>query len=237
MARQTALVTGVSRGIGAAIATRLNAQGYEVVGISRSKPDGFDGTHYAVDLGASDAKARLADIAAAHKPGRLVANAGIAGAADLLATTDADFEQVQRVNVQSVIWAMQACAPNMKADAFGRIVVVGSRAALGKKERISYATSKAALEGLVRTAALELGPNGVTVNIVAPGPIETEMFATLQPEGSPARKRITDATAVLRMGRPDEIADACSYFLGGDAGFTTGQTLYVCGGMSVGTAR
>ncbi|MEM1306017.1 MAG: SDR family oxidoreductase [Pseudomonadota bacterium] len=237
MGRQTALVTGVSRGIGAAIATRLNAQGYDVVGISRSTPDGFAGTHYAVDLGASDAKARLADIAAEHKPGRLVANAGIAGAADLLATTDADFEQVQRVNVQSVIWAMQACAPHMTADAFGRIVVVGSRAALGKKERISYATSKAALEGLVRTAALELGPDGVTVNIVAPGPIETEMFATLQPEGSPARKRITDATAVLRMGRPAEVADACGYFLGDDAGFTTGQTLFVCGGMSVGTAR
>ncbi|MEO1719093.1 MAG: SDR family NAD(P)-dependent oxidoreductase, partial [Pseudomonadota bacterium] len=173
MGRETVLVTGVSRGIGAAIATALTAAGHDVVGLSRTKPDGFQGTHYAIDLGEVSAKEQLHEIADRHAPGRLVANAGIASSADLMTTTDDDFERVQRVNVQSIIWAMQSCAPHMTKDRFGRIVVIGSRAALGKKERIAYATSKAALLGLVRTAALELGADGITVNLVAPGPIET----------------------------------------------------------------
>ncbi len=238
MARETVLVTGVSRGIGKAIAADLSGRGYAVVGLSRSAPaDGFDGIHRAVDLGAPDAKARLMEIAAEFAPGRLVANAGISGAGTLEETTDADFAEMFRVNVQSVMWAMQAVAPAMRADGFGRIVVLGSRAALGKRARIAYATAKSALTGLVRTTALELGPAGITVNIIAPGPIETEMFTTLQPHGTPARQAIVDQVPVGRVGEPSEIAAATAYFLSNDAGFTTGQTLHVCGGMSIGAAR
>lgn len=238
MARDTVLITGVSRGIGLAIAQRLHRSGCKVVGLSRGDPpSAFEGVHRAVDLTAAGAKAQLTAICEEFAPGRLVANAGIALAGSLQDVTDADFETTMRLNLQSVIWAMQAATPAMRRDGFGRIVAIGSRAALGKRERIAYSASKAALSGLVRTAALELGEHAITVNIVAPGPTETEMFASHQPEGSPARAAIVANTAVRRMGQPDEIAAAVAYFLSSEAGFTTGQTLNVCGGMSIGAAR
>ncbi|MEM7775666.1 MAG: SDR family oxidoreductase [Pseudomonadota bacterium] len=237
MARNTVLVTGVSRGIGRAIADRLAAGGYQVVGISRTLPEDYAGIHRCIDLSQATAKAQLADVVAEFAPGRLVANAGISSGAGLLDVNDGDLEDVWRVNLQSVVWSMQAVVPTMQADKFGRIVVIGSRAALGKAERTAYAASKAALGGVVRTTALEFGRDGITINIVAPGPIDTEMFAKHQPEGSPARQAIVDTTAVGRIGRPDEVAKATRYFLSDDAGFTTGQTLYVCGGMTVGAVQ
>ncbi|MEL6621314.1 MAG: SDR family oxidoreductase [Pseudomonadota bacterium] len=237
MGRETVLVTGVSRGIGSAIAARCSVDGFATIGLSRTPPETFHGEHYAVDLNSVASRDLLTEIANDHAPTRLVCNAGVASSSGILDETDESFERVMRVNVQSIVWAMQACIPHMKAVGFGRIVVIGSRAALGKRERIAYATSKAALEGLVRTTALEVGGDGITVNLVAPGPIETEMFTKLQPVGSDARRKIVDTTAVGRVGTPAEIASAVSYFLSNDAGFTTGQSLYVCGGMSVGAAR
>ena len=238
MARDCVLVTGVSRGIGKAIAARLADDGYRVVGVSRSRPEGFPGEHRAIDLSdAPAAKAALAEIAAEFAPQRLVANAGIAAGSGIGEVTDDEIESVLKVNLQSVIWCMQAVMPAMRSGGFGRIVLIGSRAALGKAQRIAYASSKAALGGLARTTALEVGRDGVTINVVAPGPIETEMFAQLQPEGSPARNAIVSAMPVGRVGRPEEIAAACAYFLHDDAGFTTGQTLYVCGGMTVGLTQ
>ncbi|MGF1649347.1 MAG: SDR family NAD(P)-dependent oxidoreductase [Hyphomicrobiaceae bacterium] len=235
MARQTVLVTGVSRGIGQAIAAHLSASGYEVIGLSRTRPEGFAGRHVALDLADPAARQTLADLCAEVRPGRVVANAGIAGASSLLDVADAHLEAVVRVNLTSVVWLMQAAARHMMADGFGRMVVLGSRAALGKRDRIAYSASKAALGGLVRTAALELGQHGITINIVAPGPIETEMFAKLQPAGSPQRDAIVAETAVGRVGQPGEVAAAVDYFLSDAAGFTTGQTLYVCGGLTVGS--
>jgi 3-oxoacyl-[acyl-carrier protein] reductase len=232
--RPAALVTGVSRGIGRAIATRLAADGYHVVGVSRSAPENFEGTYRALDLSAPDAKAQLFEIAAEFKPSRVVANAGISAGGPIEDVSDDEFADVMRTNVQSVLWTMQAGLPAMKANSFGRIVVIGSRASLGKAERVPYAASKSALSGMVRTAALELGRHGITVNIVAPGPIDTEMFAKHQPEGSPAREKIVSTMPVGRMGLPEEVADAVAYFCGDKAGFTTGQSLFVCGGLSVG---
>jgi len=238
MARETVLVTGVSRGIGKATAAQLADNGYAVVGVSRSKPDAFPGPHRAIDLSDPEsAKAALQDIADEFKPQRLVANAGIASGLGIDSVDDAELEEVFKVNLQSVVWCIQAVLPAMRADGFGRIVLIGSRAALGKVNRVAYSASKSALGGLARTTALEVGRDGVTINVVAPGPIDTEMFSQFQPPGSPAREAIVGGTAVGRVGRPDEIAAACGYFLSDAAGFTTGQTLYVCGGMTVGAVQ
>ena len=128
----------------------------------------------------------------------------------------------------------QACLAGMRARRWGRIVNLGSRAALGKEGRTGYAATKAGILGLTRTWALELARDGITVNAVAPGPIATEMFAAHNPPGAAATEAIIGQIPVGRVGRPEEVAAAIAYFLREDAGFVTGQTLYVCGGLSVG---
>ncbi|MDT8343198.1 MAG: SDR family oxidoreductase [Thermohalobaculum sp.] len=234
MGREHILVTGVSRGIGRAIATRLADDGFTVIGISRRPVPHFRGIHRAVDLAAPDAREALAAIAADFAPLRLIANAGVVEAAPLDGVTSDQFAHAMRVNIESVIWAMQALAPAMRAAGFGRIVTLGSRAALGKAERAVYSASKAGVAGLTRSMALELAPHGITVNCVAPGPIDTEMFAENQPEGSPARAALVARVPLGRMGAPEEVAAAVAFLASDQAGYITGQTLYVCGGYSVG---
>ncbi|MEM9147489.1 MAG: SDR family oxidoreductase [Pseudomonadota bacterium] len=233
MGRDTVLLTGASRGIGAAIAQRLSADGHQVIGIARGPAEAC-AHQRSIDLSQPTAKAELAAIGAEFGPCRLVANAGIVTLGALETVSDADFEATMQVNVQSVLWSIQAVAPAMKAAGFGRIVTIGSRAALGKVGRASYSSSKAAVTGLTRAMALELAPHGITVNCVAPGPIETEMYATDQPPGSPAREAAIARVPLGRIGQPDEVAAAVSHLLSDEAGFTTGQVLHVCGGLSVG---
>jgi len=235
MGRETVLVTGASRGIGRAVAERCLADGYRVIGLSRSETEA-PWEHRSLDLNDPSARERLAGIAAETGPTRLVANAGIVTVGPVETVTDADFEATMRTNVQAVVWCVQAVLPAMRAAGFGRIVTLGSRAALGKAGRTSYAASKAAVTGLTRSLAIELAPDGITVNGVAPGPIDTEMFATDQPPGSPAREALVANVPLGRVGRTEEVAEAVAHFLSERAGFTTGQMLNVCGGLSVGLA-
>jgi NAD(P)-dependent dehydrogenase (short-subunit alcohol dehydrogenase family) len=228
------LVTGASRGIGRAIATRMADDGHEVIGLSRRPIEGFRGIHRAVDLGHPDAEEALREIGEEFRPTRLIANAGVVEGAALGDVTPAQFAHAMRINLESVIWAMQAVVPAMRDAGFGRIVTLGSRAALGKSERAVYSASKAGIGGLTRAMALELAPHGITVNCVAPGPIDTEMFAENQPEGSPAREAIVARVPLRRMGRPEEVAAAVAFLASDEAAYVTGQTLYVCGGLSVG---
>jgi 3-oxoacyl-[acyl-carrier protein] reductase len=229
------LVTGVSRGIGAAVAADLTRRGHHVVGLARTKPEGFTGTFVGVDLNDGDAlQFALADLTSRHKILYLVNNAGVAQVAPSDEATLAQFDTMMAVNVRAVMQTMQAVIPAMRQAGFGRIVNIGSRAAMGKDGRLIYGASKAAVLSMTRTVALEYAKTGITANCIAPGPIETAMIKLNYPEGSAPRAALVGQVPMRRMGKPDEIAHAVNYFLDDAAGFTTGQVLYVCGGLSVG---
>jgi 3-oxoacyl-[acyl-carrier protein] reductase len=185
---------------------------------------------------AEGAKAALAEVAAAHAPTRLVNNVGIVRPAPVEDTTVEDLAAVMDVNLRSALLATQALLPAMRNAGFGRIVNIASRAALGKELRSAYAASKAGLIGLTRTWALELGGQGITVNCIGPGPIGTELFRRANPDNSPKTRAIIEGVPVKRLGTPDDIAHAAAFFLDDRAGFVTGQTIYVCGGLTVGLA-
>lgn len=235
----TVLVTGASRGIGRAVATRLMADGLDVVNFDIAAPEALaqKETFVLVDL-ADEAALRdaLARTVAARPITRLVNNAGIVRPAGIDAATSADLQAVMAVNLAAAMACVQALLPAMRAARFGRIVNISSRAALGKGKRIAYAASKAAVHGFTRTLALELGADGITANAIGPGPIATELFERVNPPGAPATQRILDTIPVRRMGQPEEVAHLVASLLDARAGFTTGQVVYVCGGMTVGLA-
>jgi 3-oxoacyl-[acyl-carrier protein] reductase len=238
MEKPVTMVTGVSKGIGKAIAEDMTARGHHVVGLSRTRPGAwFTGSHFAVDL--ADAKAlaeTLQRVVAAHRVLRLVNNAAISIAGTAEKLTVKDLDDVMALNFRAVLQCTQAVLPAMRAARFGRIVNLGSRALLGREGRIAYGGSKAAVLSMTRSLALEVANDGITANCIAPGPVETEMFAQNHPHGSAERARITGAVPMARVGTTKEVAAACAYFLSDDAGFTTGQVLYVDGGLSVGLA-
>jgi 3-oxoacyl-[acyl-carrier protein] reductase len=235
MGRPITLVTGASRGIGAAIVDDLNAQGHHVIGMSRSKPEAFKGLFVEVDLAdAAAISSALDHVLKQYAVTRLVNNAGIALVSDLAETSADDFDRMMNLNVRAPVLAIQAVLPIMRSAKFGRIVTIGSRAALGKQTRAVYGATKAAVLSLTRTVAMENASYGITANCVAPGPIETDMLLANYPEGSAQLAAFRNQMPMARMGQPSEIAYACSYFLNDRAGFTTGQVLYVCGGMSLG---
>jgi 3-oxoacyl-[acyl-carrier protein] reductase len=124
----------------------------------------------------------------------------------------------------------------MKENRFGRIVLMSSRGALGLQTRTAYAATKAGMIGMARTWALELAGDGITVNVVAPGPIgDTEMFRSVVPAGSERERTLASAIPVRRLGRSDDVARAVLFFCDRANGFITGQTLFVCGGASLGS--
>lgn len=234
----TAIVTGASNGIGWATAERLADQGLVVINLDIAAPKRESrAIHHRVDLSDSEATAAvLSEVTARHSVTRLVNNAGHATAAALEDTTFDDLRKTVEINLRATIQCTQAVLPAMKAAGFGRIVNISSRAALGKALRTAYAATKGGLISMTRGWALELAPHGITVNAVAPGPIATELFDAVNPPDSPRTEKIIQGIPVKRIGRPEDIANAVSFFLSDASGYVTGQTLYVCGGLSVGAA-
>ncbi len=231
----TALVTGGSAGIGLAVARQLLAKGYEVFSLDLQPPGLTDKKlkHFEVDLTDVEATRKIAE--KLKNVTTLVHNAGVIRPALLPDVKLEDFDALVKLHLEAPVLLMQALLPAMKAANFGRVVLVSSRAVLGLPTRTSYSATKAGMLGMARTWALELAPHGITVNVVAPGPIRTANFHGIVPEGSPQVEKIAQAIPVKRLGEVDDVARAVMFFADRDAGFVTGQVLYVCGGTSVGT--
>lgn len=239
MADRTVLVTGASRGIGRAIATRLVDEGYAVVNLDRDPPAALLPRETCIEVDLADAagtREALAEVVARHAPTRLVNNAGVVRPGPLEDVTIEDLEAVVSLNLRCAIQCAQALLPAMKAARSGRIVGIASRAALGKELRTVYSATKAGLIGMTKTWALELAADGITVNAIGPGPIGTELFHRANPADSPRTKAIIEGVPVRRLGTPEDIAHAAAFLLDDRAGFVTGQVIYVCGGMTVGLA-
>ena len=224
------LITGGANGIGAAIAKKCHDAGYETVILDRAGDD-------AIHCDLSDPESTRAALEQALADGpitRLVNNVGAVFANSLSDQTVEEFDNAVALNLRSAFLCAQALVPGMREAGFGRIVNIASRAALGKELRTAYSATKAGLQGMTRTWALEEGKQGITVNAVAPGPIATELFMNANPAESERTKAIVNSIPVGRMGTPDDVAHAAAFLLSANAGFITGQTLYVCGGMTVG---
>jgi len=229
-----ALVTGGSAGIGREIAQRLIARGDEVVSLDL-QPTDLKVKHYEVDLTDIEATRQVAAELKERRITTLIHNAGVIRPALLPDVELEDFDALVNLHLKSALVLMQAVLPAMQAAKFGRVVLVSSRAVLGLATRTSYSATKAGMLGMARTWALELAPAGITVNVVAPGPIRTANFHGIVPEGSAQVERIAQAIPVKRLGEVGDVARAVMFFADRDAGFVTGQVLYVCGGTSVGT--
>ena len=233
---ETAVVTGASSGIGEACARRLLDLGIGVVTLQRSAPklQHPNLNFRKIDLADNEATRVLAREIAAEFPVRyLVNNAGANRPALLEDATIDDMQYVTAVTLGAAMVLTQAFVPGMRAAKFGRIVNISSRAIQGKTSRIVYASAKAGLIGMTRTVACEVGGDGITVNTVIPGPVASELFTRGHPLGSTKRQTVIDSILVKRVGTPDDVARAIMFFLDRDAGYVTGQALFVCGGTSV----
>ena len=231
----TAVVTGGSAGIGRAIVRRLLERGEEVISLDL-QPGDLDVKHVKVDLADADATRSVAEeISKSYKITTVIHNAGVIRPALLPEVKLDDFSALVNLHLAAAITLTQAALPAMKEAGYGRVVLVSSRAVLGLPTRTSYSATKAGMLGMARTWALELAPMGITVNVVAPGPIETDNFYSVILRGGPQVERVAQAIPVKRLGQPDDVARAVLFFADRDAGFVTGQVLYVCGGTSVGT--
>ncbi|EAR51828.1 NAD-dependent epimerase/dehydratase:Short-chain dehydrogenase/reductase SDR [Oceanicola granulosus HTCC2516] len=237
MAERCAIVTGGGRNIGQAISLRLQQDGYRVFALDNAEPEVESLRADRVDVDLMDADATreaVAGIAARHQVRCLVNNVGIVAPAGFDDVDLADFDRLMHLNLRCAIVCAQALVPGMRAAGGGRIVFNTSRVTKGKKDRTLYSATKGAAQSMARTWALELARDGITVNCVAPGPIATTAFWANNPPDAPKTREIIDQIPVGRMGTPEDVANAVGFFCDDRAGFVTGQTLFVCGGVTVG---
>jgi 3-oxoacyl-[acyl-carrier protein] reductase len=234
----TALITGATKGIGADLAQRLLARDYTVISVARGAPAVTHPKLHSIEADLLDpaaTAAAAAEVARAHKVTHLIHNAGLIWPNLLEEATPEDLAGLTQLHLGAALTLVQAVLPEMKARGFGRILFNGSRAALGVPTRTAYAATKAGILGMARTWALELAPHGITVNVVAPGPVRTDNFWSIVEKDSDAEAALARRIPVGRLGEVRDISNAFLFFCDPENGFVTGQTLYVCGGASVGT--
>lgn len=238
-----AVVTGASRGIGRAIAVRLVRDGYRVFNLDREAPAATD-TATSSDDGITWIKVDLSDITAIEHAcdtvleqgpvAVLVNNAAIGGAMSLLEQISADdMDMTFAINVRAPALCAKKFIPSMRDLRYGRIVNISSRAHLGKAYRTAYGGGKGAVVSMTKVWAIELAESGITCNVIAPGPVRTELFEKANPPTMERTAQIIEAIPVGRLGEPEDIANAVSYFANVDSGYVTGQVLFVCGGTTL----
>ncbi len=241
LAAQVALVTGASRGIGAAIALELAVRGYQVVGTATTD-DGAERISQALatypgcrgaNLNVNDGAAieALMDSIVKQQGGLhvLVNNAGITRDTLAMRMKDDDWDAVLDTNLKAVFRVSRAAIRPMMKQRFGRIISITSVVgASGNPGQANYAAAKAGVAGMTRALARELGSRSITVNCVAPGFIETDMTSVLPEE---QQKALNAQIPLGHMGKPQDIAHAVAYLASREAGYVTGQELHVNGGM------
>ncbi|WP_417433976.1 SDR family NAD(P)-dependent oxidoreductase [Hoeflea sp.] len=237
MSEYTAVITGASKGIGADLAGKLIERGYTVINLSRNVPEQAHERMISVscDLLDADAVSQAArQIAAEHEVTHFVHNAGLIWPNLVEEAKPEDITGLAQLHLGSALTLLQSFLPAMKARKFGRLMFNGSRAALGVPTRTAYSATKAGMIGMARTWALELAPHGITVNVVAPGPVQTDNFWGIIPKGSERESELAAKIPVGRLGSVDDVSNAFLFFCDPASSFVTGQTLYVCGGTSIG---
>lgn len=234
----TAVVTGGSAGIGLEIVRQMLDAGYDVISMARRDPEMTHPKLKSVKVDLLDAQATIEasnEIAKNHGVTHVIHNAGVIWPNLLPDVTLDELQGLTQIHLGSAISLVQACLPHMESQHFGRIVMMSSRGALGLQTRTAYSATKAGMVGMTRTWALELAAKGITCNVVAPGPIQTDMFYDVVDAGSEREKNIAKGIPVQRLGRADDVARAVMFFADPANSFVTGQTLYVCGGASIGS--
>lgn len=244
---RVAVVTGAARGIGAATARRLAADGLAVAlfdldeaGAGATAAAITDGGGRAlalvVDVADADAVAAAVDRVAAElgPPTVLVNNAGVTRDNLLFKLSEADWDTVMGVHLRGAFLVTRAVQRHMVDAGWGRVVSLSSVSALGNRGQANYAAAKAGLQGFTKTVALELGRYGVTANAIGPGFIETEMTrATAQRLGVPFDEFVAAAAKQIpvgRVGQPEDVANVVGFLVSDEAGFVSGQVIYVAGG-------
>ncbi len=233
MARHV-LITGASRGIGAAVAARFLAAGDTVTSIDRSGKaiDGVDAAKG--DMTDTDSiNAAFDQLEERHGPVQvLIANAGITRDGLLMRMSDEDFAQVIDVNLTGVFRCVRRSVQSMVRKKYGRIVLMGSVVGLlGNAGQVNYTSAKAGLVGMARSVTREVGSRGITANVIAPGFINTAMTEEL---GDELRQQYQANIPARRFGEPDEIASAAVFLASDEAAYISGAVIPVDGGLGMG---
>lgn len=243
---RVALVTGSASGIGKAIAFKLAQQGAKVVvnDIQQEKIDeavadireaGGEAIGIKSDVtNKADVQSMFTAILDTYgKFDILVNNVGISRDALIHKMTEDEWDSVLNINLKSYFLCTHEATKYFIEQQYGRIVNISSRAWLGGFGQANYSVAKGGIVSLTRTCAIELAKHNVTANCIAPGLIDTPLFRSFRQD---AQERLLKIQPINRIGQPEEVANAVSFFASDDSGYITGQTLYVCGGKSLGAS-